>query len=250
MKNSKQTIVISGSFHRHYDAIKVAIDAFEKLGIEVLSPKSSHVLDSNKDFVVLASDESADPETLERQHLAAIEKADALYLCNPGGYLGDSAKMELGWALALGKPIFRAAPLEDITLGLFSGKTATPAEVKEILDNHSFLESITSQASVPALQKYVHDMVIRRGFNKEQPQDILLLLIEEIGGVAKAMRKHLGFKTDQSKKKTYDLEGELADVFIYLLDLANSLDISLIEHSRGKKRRMRKGRGASSGFNI
>jgi NTP pyrophosphatase (non-canonical NTP hydrolase) len=235
MEKSKHKIVISGSFRRHYDGIKNAIEEFERLGVEVLSPKISRIMNPGEPFPILETDDSADPETLERRHLAAIEKADVLYLYNPDGYLGDSAKMELGWALALGKPIFRAAAIEDIALGLFSGKTATPAEVVDMLARYSTLESVTNRSSIPALQTYVHDMVIRRGFDKEKPQDILLLLIEEIGEVAKAMRKHLGLKTDQSKKKTHDLEGELADVFIYLLDLANSLDISLIEAFKKKE---------------
>jgi len=69
---------------------------------------------------------------------------------------------------------------------------------------------------------------VRRGFDKETPRDVLLLMVEEVGELAKALRKYLGLKSDLERKDWYPaLEGELADVFIYLLDLSNLFQISL-----------------------
>lgn len=76
------------------------------------------------------------------------------------------------------------------------------------------------------LQKYFHHKAIERGFDKETAQDTLLLMTEELGELAKAIRKTVGIKTEDTGKK-YDLEGELADVQIYLLHLANILNIDL-----------------------
>ncbi|OHA64598.1 MAG: hypothetical protein A2667_00090 [Candidatus Wildermuthbacteria bacterium RIFCSPHIGHO2_01_FULL_47_27] len=100
--------------------------------------------------------------------------------------------------------------------------------MKTALESRSSLESINERSSVVALQHYIHDMVVRRGFDKESPRDVLLLMVEEIGELAKAVRKYLGLKSDEERKERYPtLEGELADVFIYLLDLANLLNTSL-----------------------
>ncbi len=222
------SIVISGSFRRYFDGISETVKAFEALGIGVLSPKASKVINPGEEFAVLETDDTDDPKTLEQRHLDAITAADALYLYDPDGYIGDSSKMELGWAIALGKPVFCKELVADSTLKFFCGRAATPEEVKQSLESRAPLEIINPRSPVAVLQQYIHDMVVRRGFDKESPRDVLLLMMEEVGELAKALRKYLGLKSDEERKDRYPaLEGELADVFIYLLDLANLLNISL-----------------------
>jgi len=173
--------------------------------------------------------------------LDAITNADALYLYDPDGYIGDSSKMELGWAIALGKQVFCKELISNSTLKFFCGEIASPKQVVEKLLNQSLVNTINKRSSVPALQDYIHKMVIKRGFDNEKPQDVFLLLVEEVGELAKAMRKYLGLKTDQNKDKQdkySKLEDEMADVFIYLLDLSNLLKIFLFDslHKKEKKR--------------
>ena len=224
----KLSVVISGSFRRSFDGISETVRVFESMGVEVLSPKASKVINPDEEFAVLETDDTSDPRTLEQRHLDAIAIADALYLYDPEGYIGDSSKMELGWAIALGKPVFCKELVADSTLKFFCGTFATPGQVKEELENRSPLSSINERSSVAVLQRYIHDMVVRRGFDEETPRDVLLLMVEEVGELAKALRKYIGLKSDEEKKERYPmLEGELADVFIYLLDFANLLDISL-----------------------
>lgn len=224
----KLSVVISGSFRRYFDGISETVKAFEALDIDVLSPKASKVINPGEEFAVLETDDTSDPQTLEQRHLDAITAADALYLYDPDGYIGDSSKMELGWAIALGKPVFCKELVADSTLKFFCGTVATPEQVKTVLTNRSPLETINPRSSVAVLQHYIHDMVVRRGFDKETPRDVLLLMVEEVGELAKAIRKYIGLKSDEERKGRYPaLEGELADVFIYLLDLANLLEISL-----------------------
>lgn len=43
---------------------------------------------------------------LTHHHFSFIRKADVVYFFNKGGYLGNSGTMELGFAEALGKPIY------------------------------------------------------------------------------------------------------------------------------------------------
>ena len=226
--SKKLSVVISDSFRRYFDGISETVGTFESLGIDVLSPKASKMINPGEGFAVLETDDTSDPRTLEQRHLDTITAADALYLYNPEGYIGDSSKMELGWAIALGKPVFCKELVADSTLKFFCGSVTTPEQVKTVLENRSPLESINERSSVVVLQQYIHDMVVRRGFDKETPRDVLLLMVEEVGELAKAVRKYSGLKSDEERKGRYPaLEGELADVFIYLLDLANLLDISL-----------------------
>lgn len=135
MKNTdrKLNIVISGSFSRYFDGISETVKIFESLGVNVLSPKASRVINSGEEFAVLETDDTNDPQILEQRHLDAIIKADALYLYDPDGYIGDSSKMELGWAIALGKPVFCKELIADSTLKFFCGKVATPKQAREEL---------------------------------------------------------------------------------------------------------------------
>lgn len=233
----KLSVVVSGSFRRSYAGISETVRTFESLGIDVLSPRASRVVNPGEEFAVLETDDTDDPKTLEQRHLDAITAADALYLYDPEGYIGDSSKMELGWAIALGKPVFCKELVDDSTLKLFCGTVATPEQVKTQLEALNPLESINERSSVAALQHYIHEMVVRRGFDKETPRDVFLLLVEEVGELAKALRKYIGLKTDKDKQDRYGkLESEMGDVFIYLLDLANLLNIPLFRALHGKEK--------------
>ena len=99
-----------------------------------------------------------------------------------------------------------------------------------------FRSTINNRSSVKNLQHYIHDVVVQRGFDNEVPTDIMLLMVEEVGELAKALRKYVGLKIDQNKKDKYvQLEHELADIFIYLLDLANVCKIDLFQALKDKE---------------
>lgn len=92
--------------------------------------------------------------------------------------------------------------------------------------------------SIPldALQAYICAAIEQRGFNNESPQDLMLLMVEEVGELAKALRKLVGLKIDQQKAANYTpVEEEVADVFIYLLDLCNVLKIDLFTALKNKE---------------
>ena len=131
--STKLTVVVSGSFRRFFAEIQKTVLAFESLGMAVLSPAASKVINLGEEFAILSTDKTSDPKALEQAHLDAIAKADALYLCNPEGYLGNSSVMELGFALALGKPVFCKEIATDFAIKLFCGTMATPKEVKDAL---------------------------------------------------------------------------------------------------------------------
>lgn len=85
------------------------------------------------------------------------------------------------------------------------------------------------------LQRYVHEMVAERGFDKNE--DIakkFLLLIEEVGEFAKATRKVVGLHMADDSAQT-QLTHEAADVFIVLLGLCNLLGVDLEEAFRAKE---------------
>lgn len=238
MGELKLKVTLSGSFRKHLGEIVKIIAEFSELDVEILSPAFTTPKNPDDEFVLFFGEDSEDPKILEANHLNAIEKSDFLYLVNPGGYLGKSANLELGYALAFGKPIFSLEPIDDVTLGLFSAGSGNP---RQILSTYRYLPKnllprLKTKPTLADFQGYLGQVVVERGFAEETSQDIMLLLVEEIGELAKALRKHLGLKVDPSRSHNYrPIEGELADCLIYLLDLANGLEVDFEQAFRLKE---------------
>ena len=98
------------------------------------------------------------------------------------------------------------------------------------------LEKINEKSSIIDLQKYVNDMIKVRGFENETPKDIMILLTEEIGELAKEVRKLSGIKMDINKEHKTGASEEIADVFIYILSMCKVLDIDLLEAFKNKEK--------------
>ncbi|MEI9914156.1 MAG: MazG nucleotide pyrophosphohydrolase domain-containing protein [Candidatus Saccharibacteria bacterium] len=83
-----------------------------------------------------------------------------------------------------------------------------------------------SDLKISEYQDLIAELVIERGFDKETVPEVFTLLVEEVGELAKAIRKQNGQKIDP-KKKQYDIGEETADILWLLLDISNRLDINL-----------------------
>jgi NTP pyrophosphatase (non-canonical NTP hydrolase) len=87
--------------------------------------------------------------------------------------------------------------------------------------------------TLQTLQTYIADECRERGWDTRPAADKMLLLTEEVGEVAKALRKEL--RMGAEKPETTDhLAEELVDVLNYLADLANMFDIDLDQAFRNK----------------
>ena len=93
------------------------------------------------------------------------------------------------------------------------------------------LKKLTDKSSINEIQSYIKEVMQIRGFNKEKSSDKILLLVEEVGELAKAIRKNeskLGI--DKTKEYNYSsVESEIADVFIVLLSICDILNIDLLK---------------------
>ena len=85
------------------------------------------------------------------------------------------------------------------------------------------------------LQRYEAEVCEERGWTKDSPAEKFLLFVEEVGELAKAMRKVAGLYAEQAKPRDMPLEEEFADVLGYLLDLANCYGIDLERAFRAKE---------------
>ncbi len=84
------------------------------------------------------------------------------------------------------------------------------------------------------LQQEVDRLVRERGWNKRINSETFLMFTEEVGELAHEIRHQEGLHMDVTKQVNPDIRGELADILIYLLDLANRYDIDLYDAYRYK----------------
>lgn len=94
--------------------------------------------------------------------------------------------------------------------------------------------TLPSNPKLQDFQSYVGAVVKHRGFEDETISELFMLLTEEVGELAKAARKTQNIKTDQLSK-TYEIDQEAADVFMYLLEICNRFDIDLEKAFRDKE---------------
>lgn len=88
-------------------------------------------------------------------------------------------------------------------------------------------------------QNFIKKRTIERGFDNETLQDEFMLLVEEVGELAKAMRPLHGVKTASDSAKL-ELEHEAADVFWLLSCICNTLGIDLESAIRSKEEKNNK----------
>lgn len=91
-------------------------DKLEQSGIKVLSPRFTKPKNPGEQFVVFTGEEGLSPLELERHHLKSISESDALVVCDPDGYVGASALLEIGFANSLGKRIIFVEKPEEFML--------------------------------------------------------------------------------------------------------------------------------------
>ena len=94
---------------------------------------------------------------------------------------------------------------------------------------------LQADPTLRVLQDYLAAVCQERGWTKDSPSEKFVLFVEEVGELAKAIRKRAGLYDEPAKKRTFSLEEEFADVLSYLLDLANCYGVDLEAAFRAKE---------------
>lgn len=97
----------------------------------------------------------------------------------------------------------------------------------DYMKNNDLPELISQSIGLKDLQAYAHKMFIARGFEDEDPAQQMVVLMEEVGELARAIRKEVGMKFSNTTTQS-NLADEIADVQIVLLNLASTLDVDVV----------------------
>lgn len=224
------TAVLCGSFRRDRHGLVAAYEALSQAECRVLSPLSLDFVDEVDGFVLAGGDQDEPIAAIEERHLRAIRGSDFVWLHCPDGYVGASAALEIGVAHSLDVPVFAAEAPSDVTISQFVSVVDGPA-----VPAAAARRTVRTPAGpLRDLQDYYGRMADARGFTRESPQDTMLLLTEEVGELARAIRKTVGIA--RAGEGEADPASELADVQLYLLHLANIVGIDLAAAVHSKER--------------
>ena len=107
------------------------------------------------------------------------------------------------------------------------------------MNQKELLNEITEKSSLPQVQEYIKKVVELRGFATQPVQETMLLLLEETGELAKAIRKTAtNMSVDIDNMQNYDtVESEVADVFFVLTAVCNQMNINLLDALREKEKK-------------
>lgn len=210
-------VTLIGSFRKDQDKLQ---DIYNKLAekFTLLSPESISFTSDENGFVKTDKELEQSISEIENKHLNAIKQSDFVVLHAPDGYVGNSASLEIGFAYALGIPILADETPHDATIAaMITGVLGKATDESPVYK---------AGKGIGALQSYYLRAAERRGWNEESARDTMLLLIEEIGELARAVRKDTGLKRDAGYENV-SVADELADVQLYLVHLANTLNLDL-----------------------
>lgn len=222
-------LVISGTYRKDFETLKRTYEEFRDLGCNVLSPANVMITSEEDGFVYMKGEETQTPNAIEDRHLNAIQKASFVWLHAPKGYVGMTSALEIGFAHAAGVPVFsQEAPNERV----FQSFVRVVASPSDVLAKH--LQEVPPAPALKAFQEYYRRAALQRGYSNEGPKECLLLMVEEVGELAHALRKREKLVRHGSYQGVSESH-ELADVFLYVVHMANVLGLDLADVVRDKE---------------
>lgn len=135
-ENSKPIkVTLSGSFHRDPEGLQREYRELALGQCQILSPRSLDFEDNSLLFVRNVVEREDSIHSVELNHLQAIALSDFLWVHAPAGYIGTSGSLEIGYALALGIPVFTSTEPEDHMLKSFITKVPSVfAAIEQLSD--------------------------------------------------------------------------------------------------------------------
>jgi nucleoside 2-deoxyribosyltransferase len=118
-----------GCSMKYRDLVRETMKNFETMGITPLFPNLDYSTENKDDANIIE-----EKKRLALEHYAVIDEADKVYLMTPEGYMGTSLKIELGYAVAKGKPIYFSEPTNDIGLDCYVKEFIPTDNLKRFLE--------------------------------------------------------------------------------------------------------------------
>ncbi|MBE7498988.1 MAG: hypothetical protein HS113_01495 [Verrucomicrobiales bacterium] len=228
---SGRSVVLCGTYRKDPAGLRRTFDNLKDLGFSILSPSNTFVEAEENGFVYMRHESTQTPHQLENNHLDAIQRSDFVWFFAPGGYVGPTGALEVGFARANGIPVYSDTPLDDTVLKGFVMLVDSPLTVCDHFKSHRVPPP---PPAVKTFQNYYRRVALERGYSNENAKDCLLLMLEEFGELARALRKRMHLVRHGKQIPNHE-SSELADVFIYVVHMANILKLDLSKAVQDKE---------------
>lgn len=217
------SVVLCGTYRKDPEGLRRTFERLTDTGFSVLSPSNPFIETEEHGFVYMQQETMQTPDKIENRHLDAIQHADFIWFFAPDGYVGPTGALEVGFARASGIPVYTDTILKDLTIKNFVEVVESPSAVYEAFKHHRVLPP---SPAIKSFQHYYRRAALQRGYSRENAKDCLLLMVEEVGELARALRKRVKLTRHGNPIHNQE-ELELADVFLYVVHMANILKIDL-----------------------
>ena len=100
------------------------------------------------------------------------------------------------------------------------------------------MRDFPKNATLTDAQNWIEEMCKERGFDTNTPLEKFLLFSEEVGELAKAIRKVQGMRVEGShtpEQINFGIREEIADIAIYLMSIANTFSVNIEDAIREKE---------------
>ncbi len=128
---------IIGSFRKYYAEVLLVIDLFHSVGVEVLSPKRSTILNPDDWFVRFQIDDPAHrPPEIQLIALHRILRSDFVYVLAPGGYVGRTTCYEIGRIHERDIPLYFSEFPIDLPIAVAASAVLPPDQLAAHIKDH------------------------------------------------------------------------------------------------------------------
>lgn len=144
-------VSIIGSFRKHYNEVVRIVNVLRKIGLNVASPNGSKVCNSVEAFVIFETDnQEFTPEEIQMITLEKILNSDAVYVCNPKGYVGKTTCYEIGFCYSRNKPLYFLEKPKDLPMPVDEEQIRSPEEFGKIVLNNEQKVYMEFDLCIPA----------------------------------------------------------------------------------------------------
>ncbi len=147
-------IVIIGSYRKNFDEIISTRRKFIDAGLDVLSPISDEIENSDSGFIILKGDESSSPSELQNIVFNKIEQADLLYVCNNNKYIGFLTAVEIGYAIRNAHLIYFSNDTDEAVMKeLVNGRIISVDDLIDEIKEYNYNALNLSQEKIFKIKK-------------------------------------------------------------------------------------------------
>lgn len=151
-------VSVIGSFRKRYKEVVRIVSLLRKMGLSVASPNGSKVCDSVEEFVIFETDNPEfTPEEIQMITLEKILNSDAVYVCDPKGYVGKTTCYEIGFCYSRNKPLYFLEKPKDLPMPVDEEQIMSPEEFGKIVLNNEQKVYMEFDLCIPA-QKAIRNI--------------------------------------------------------------------------------------------